>query len=78
MTEWKIVAGHHLEKEFKFRDFKEALAFTNKVAALAEQVKHHPDIHLSYGKVRIELWTHTINGISEKDYSLATKIDQLC
>ncbi len=74
-SDWKVVNEHHLEKEFRFRDFKEALAFTNKVGELAEEENHHPDIHLSWGKVRIVLWTHKINGLSESDFILAAKID---
>ncbi len=74
---WHVVHEHHLEKEFHFNDFKEALAFTNKVGELAEQEGHHPDIQLSWGKVRIVLWTHKINGLTESDFILAAKIDQL-
>jgi 4a-hydroxytetrahydrobiopterin dehydratase len=74
---WHVVHEHHLEKEFHFNDFKEALAFTNKVGELAEQEEHHPDIQLSWGKVRIVLWTHKINGLSESDFILAAKIDQI-
>lgn len=74
---WKIVEEHHLEKEYSFRNFKEALAFTNKVGALAEQEGHHPDIYLSYGKVKIQLWTHKIDGLTESDFILAAKCDQV-
>ena len=74
---WNVVEEHHLEKEFKFADFKRALAFTNKVGELAESVNHHPDIHLSWGKVKIQLFTHKINGLSESDFVLAAKIDRL-
>lgn len=66
-----------LSKEFKFKDFKEALAFTNKVGEIAEKEGHHPDIVLSWGKVVIELTTHAIQGLSENDFILAAKIDQL-
>jgi 4a-hydroxytetrahydrobiopterin dehydratase len=66
-----------LSKEFKFADFKEALAFTNKVGEIAEKEGHHPDIVLSWGKVVIELTTHAIQGLSENDFILAAKIDQL-
>jgi 4a-hydroxytetrahydrobiopterin dehydratase len=75
--DWKIVNQHHLEKEFAFKDFKEALEFTNKIGALAETEGHHPDIHLCWGKVRIILWTHKINGLSDNDFILAAKIDKL-
>lgn len=74
---WKVVQEHHLEKSFTFPDFKSALAFTNKVGHLAEQQGHHPDIHLAWGKVTITLWTHKIDGLSESDFILAAKMDQL-
>ncbi len=74
---WKLVQGHHLEKEFKFKDFKSALAFTNRVGDLAEAQGHHPDIHLAWGKVRITTWTHAIDGLTESDFVLAAKIERL-
>src|SRR5687768_5233460 len=74
---WQVPNEHHLEKEFKFANFREALDFTNKVGELAERVGHHPDIYLSWGKVRIEIWTHKIDGLTESDFVLAAKIGQL-
>ena len=74
---WKIVDEHHLEKEYSFPNFREALAFTNKVGEVAEQEGHHPDLFLSYGKVKIQLWTHKINGLSESAFILAAKCDKL-
>ena len=74
---WQVVDGKRLQKEFKFKNFAEALDFTNKVGQLAEQQQHHPDIHLSWGKVKIELWTHKIGGLHENDFILATGIDHL-
>src|SRR5262249_8697976 len=68
---WDVINEHHLEKEFTFSNFKNALAFVVKVGALAEAEGHHPDIHLAWGKVRIVLWTHKINGLSESDFILA-------
>jgi 4a-hydroxytetrahydrobiopterin dehydratase len=74
---WRVVDGHHLEKEYTFPDFAEALAFTNRVGALAEEQGHHPDIYLAWGKVRITIWTHKIDGLSRGDFVLAAKIDRL-
>jgi 4a-hydroxytetrahydrobiopterin dehydratase len=74
---WDVVDDHHLRAEYRFKDFLEALAFTNKVGELSEQEGHHPDLHLSYGKVVVTVWTHAINGLSENDFILAAKIDSL-
>jgi len=72
---WAAVDDHHLEKEYRFPDFAEALAFTNRVGAIAEAQGHHPDIYLSWGKVRLEIWTHKIDGLTESDFVLAAKAD---
>ncbi len=74
---WQVVEEHHLAREFKFDDFRQALDFVNQVGALAEEEGHHPDIYLSYGKVKIELWTHKIDGLHENDFIMAAKIDAL-
>jgi len=74
---WKVVDEHHLEKEYVFKNFKDALAFTNQVGEIAEKEGHHPDIFLSYGKVKIQLWTHKIDGLTESDYILAAKCDRI-
>lgn len=66
-----------IEREFKFKDFREAIAFINRVADAAEEQGHHPDIYISYSKVRLELSTHKIGGLSRNDFILAAKIDQL-
>ena len=76
-TGWKVIGENRLERDFNFIDFAEALAFVNKVGALAEAEKHHPDILLSWGKVKITLYTHKINGLHENDFVLAAKIDTL-
>ncbi|MEK7546752.1 MAG: 4a-hydroxytetrahydrobiopterin dehydratase [Patescibacteria group bacterium] len=70
-------SGKKIQKEFKFKDFKEAMEFVNKVAAVAEEESHHPDIHIFYNLVEIELWTHAIWGLSENDFILAAKVDNL-
>jgi len=72
---WRVVEEHHLEKEFRFRDFRTALDFTNRVGELAEAQGHHPDIYLSWGKVRLTIWTHKINGLTESDFIFAAKAD---
>ncbi len=74
---WAVVENHHLTKTYSFPDFKTGLAFVNRVGELAEQQDHHPDISLSWGKVRIDIWTHKINGLSENDFILAAKCDEL-
>jgi 4a-hydroxytetrahydrobiopterin dehydratase len=74
---WRIVENHHLEKEFRFPDFAQALAFTNKIGAIAEESNHHPDIHLSWGKVRVTTWSHDEGGITARDFVLAAKIERL-
>jgi 4a-hydroxytetrahydrobiopterin dehydratase len=74
---WRVVDGHHLEKDYRFKDFRTALAFTNKVGELAETLGHHPDIHLSWGKVKLTIWTHKINGLTESDFIFAAKTDNL-
>ncbi len=77
LNEWSVVAEHHLSKVFKLRDFQEALAFVNRVGALAENQGHHPDICFGWGRVEITIWTHKIDGLTESDFILAAKIDQL-
>ena len=74
---WHIINEHHLEKEYLFKNFREALAFTNKVGEIAEKEGHHPDLLLSYGKVKIQIWTHKIDGLTESDFILAAKCDQI-
>ena len=72
---WSVVGEHHLEKEFHFPDFAKALAFTNAIGAVAEAEGHHPDIQLAWGKVRVTIWTHKIDGLTRSDFVLAAKID---
>lgn len=74
---WQVVSGHHLEKEYRFKDFREALAFTNRVGELAEAQGHHPDIYLAWGKVKLTIWTHKIDGLTESDFVFAAKADRL-
>ena len=73
---WQVVNEHHLRKEIKFGNFREALAFVNRVGDLAEEQGHHPDICFGWGKVEVTIWTHKINGLTESDFILAAKIDE--
>jgi 4a-hydroxytetrahydrobiopterin dehydratase len=73
---WTVVDGKRLEKEYKFPNFVDALAFVNRVGEVAEQQGHHPDLELGWGRVKITLWTHSIGGLSEADFVLAAKADQ--
>ena len=77
VPDWKVVDEHHILREFKFRNFREALAFVNRVGELAEEQGHHPDIFLAWGKVQVTLWTHKIDGLTESDFIMAAKIDRL-
>jgi 4a-hydroxytetrahydrobiopterin dehydratase len=74
---WQVIQEHHLEKEFKFKNFRQALDFTNKVGEIAEQQGHHPDIYLAWGKVKLTVWTHKINGLHKSDFIFAARIDHL-
>jgi len=76
-NQWQAVEEHHLEKEYRFRNFRDALAFTNRVGDLAEAEGHHPDIHLAWGKVKLTVWTHKIDGLTESDFILAAKADKV-
>ena len=73
---WSINDDGHLERLYKFKDFARALAFVNNVGAVAEEEDHHPDIYLAWGKCRVEIWTHLINGLTESDFFLAAKFDR--
>jgi len=75
--QWQVIDEHHLHREYRFANFRQALAFVNKIGELAESEGHHPDLHLGYGMVRITLWTHKIDGLHENDFILAAKIDHL-
>ena len=72
---WTAERDHHLTKTFKFADFVSALAFVNRVGAVAEEQNHHPDIYLAWGKVRVDIWTHKIDGLTESDFIFAAKTD---
>lgn len=75
---WMLIDDAHLlVREFEFKDFAEALSFVNKVGAIAEEEGHHPDISFGWGRVSVELTTHAIEGLSENDFIVAAKIDEI-
>ena len=74
---WEAVEDHHLQRRYGFENFVEALAFTNRVGEMAEEQGHHPDIHLAWGRVVVEIWTHKIDGLLEADFVFAAKCDAL-
>lgn len=75
--DWLVQDTQRLCKSFSFPDFATALAFVNQVGEMAEAQDHHPDLHLSWGKVRVEIWTHTIDGLAESDFIFAAKAEKL-
>ncbi|PIQ92422.1 MAG: 4a-hydroxytetrahydrobiopterin dehydratase [Parcubacteria group bacterium CG11_big_fil_rev_8_21_14_0_20_39_22] len=77
VPDWTWEDHHHLTREFKFNDFKQALAFVNEVGELAESEGHHPDIYFGWGYVKITLFTHKVDGLTENDFIMAAKIDRL-
>jgi 4a-hydroxytetrahydrobiopterin dehydratase len=74
---WEASGSHHLVKTYAFKNFAEALAFVDRVGAMAEVQWHHPDMHLAWGKVTVEIWTHKIDGLTESDFVFAAKCDGL-
>jgi 4a-hydroxytetrahydrobiopterin dehydratase len=79
LTGWRLTnAGQRIRKDWKMKNFMAGMAFFNRVAEIAEAEGHHPDLHLeSYRNAWIEIWTHSIGGLSENDFIIAAKIDQL-
>ncbi len=76
IKDWKL-GKNLIEKNFKFKDFKEAMTFVNSVSEIAEKEAHHPDIHISYNKVHLVLTTHAIKGLSLNDFIVAAKINKI-
>jgi 4a-hydroxytetrahydrobiopterin dehydratase len=73
---WELLNGT-IMREYKFDNYRDTIGFINKIALVAEKENHHPDVYFSYGKVRVTLFTHEIEGLSEKDFALAKKIDEI-
>ena len=74
---WEAVENHHLTKTYELANFAEALAFVDRIGAMADEQNHHPDIQLAWGKVRVDIWTHKIDGLTESDFVFAAKCDAL-
>ena len=74
---WESIRGKQIRRSFKFKDFKETMAFVNKIAGIAEEQGHHPDIYIFYNEAEVTLWTHKIKGLHENDFIMAAKIDNI-
>jgi 4a-hydroxytetrahydrobiopterin dehydratase len=74
---WEVVDEHHLRRRFRFKNFREALDFVNRVGELAEEQGHHPDVSFGWGYAEVTLFTHKIDGLTESDFILAAKISEL-
>lgn len=77
LPQWKVVEGHHLRRNYIFNDFVSALDFTNRAGTVAEAEGHHPEITVGWGHALVEIWTHKIDGLTESDFVLAAKLDEL-
>ncbi len=77
LRNWVCNEDRRLVKSYKFDDFKSAMELANKIAIIAESEGHHPDLLVRWGELRIDLWTHKVDGLTESDFILAAKIDQL-
>jgi len=73
---WQLNADGHPERTYKFKNFRQAMAFANKVADIAEAEGHHPDLYIAWGQCRVEVWTHKIKGLTESDFYFAAKADR--
>ena len=73
---WSLNGQGHLERLYTFQNFAQALEFVNRVGVVAEAEGHHPDLYLAWGKCKVEIWTHKINGLTESDFFLAAKADR--
>ena len=74
---WEVIEEHHLRREFRFKNFREALDFISRVGELAEAQAHHPDISFGWGRAEVTIFTHKIDGLTESDFVFAAKVDRL-
>ena len=73
---WRLNRNGYLERAYTFENFAQAMAFANKVAKVAENEGHHPDLHIAWGECKVEIWTHKIGGLTESDFYFAAKADR--
>jgi 4a-hydroxytetrahydrobiopterin dehydratase len=73
---WDVKDDKRLSRDYRFKNFAEAMAYANRVAAIAEEQQHHPDLYVRWGGVRVEVWTHKIDGLTESDFYFAAKCDR--
>ena len=76
-SDWKLIDTHHIERFWIFPDFESALLFVNAAGAICEEQNHHADFELGWGRVKAMIWTHKINGLTESDFFLAAKFDEI-
>jgi 4a-hydroxytetrahydrobiopterin dehydratase len=76
VPEWRVIEGTKLQREYKFKSYMDGVTWVQSAGSISDQEDHHPDIHIFYRRVVLDLWTHTVNGLSENDYILAAKLDQ--
>ncbi len=77
VPDWEVVDGHHLKRMFRFGDFSTALGFVNRAGAVAEEMGHHPDMLVGWGKAEVTIWTHSVDGLTPADFELASRIQGL-
>ncbi len=77
VPKWEVIQEHHLKRNFRFKNFREALGFVGQVGALAEAQGHHPDITFGWGYAEVTVWTHKIDGLTESDFVFAAKVDRI-
>lgn len=77
LPDWAIIDGHHLQRNYAFKSYKSTVAFVNQVAVVADAERHHPNVSFTWGKATVDIWTHSVDGLTEADFILAAKIGKL-
>jgi len=76
-NDWELIDNHHISKSYSLSSFAESMLFTNKIADLAENIGHHPVIVINFKEVKLDIWTHKINGLADADFIFAAKVDEI-